>query len=74
MIKVKEKEFHLVVSEKTHLRIMRYKLNYGLKSMDAIIRSWLDSLEKEEENDPYSLNYVEKENIINSENQTYNSG
>jgi len=69
-----KKEFHLAVSKDIHLRIMLYKLNNGYKSIDALLKYWLDGLEKEEQKDPYSLNYVGDEITLNSENQTYNSG
>lgn len=69
-----KKEFHLAVNQDIHHRIMIYKLNNNFKSINALLKYWLDGLEKEEQKDPYSLNYVGDEITPNSENQTYNLG
>lgn len=49
------KEYHIVVSKDTHLRIMKYKLNKGFKSVEAILKAWMDEVDGKEAPEPFSF-------------------
>ena len=59
---------HLVISDRTHERIMIYKLHNGFKSIDKLLSYWLDSVEKEEDTYLQTLRKDMKEGISYNEN------
>ena len=55
-----EKVKHLVVSKDIHRRIMEYKIHNGFRSINKLLRYWLDYIEKTDDQDPYKLHSNEK--------------